>query len=294
VFDDDLKSNVRLVDPPPPYLLAVGCDLGLPASGGEIKVRANGRPVRVTTRPRETPVEVAARFVEAAEQAGLEAVVSPNPRVNQGALRSADVLFRSAGGKLVTLESEVGGPSTDRTLSACIGRVDFSDGLTHFGDLDASAGTLEERTLLKAVQDADPSTIDVVIVPSFSRSGRIGESFIDADGSSVRNVVIVDRAGIRAGARSFALAHELGHILLDMPGHPDDYGVDRPWALMDADAADPSIFGPRRLPVDDCERAVRQSGPDAPIPLLTPWPLVRPSDSPQSSQSTPRFTREAR
>jgi hypothetical protein len=86
--------------------------------------------------------------------------------------------------------------------------------------------------------------------------------------------VILDRAGIRAGARSYALAHELGHILLDMPGHPDDYGVDQPTLLMDADAADPTIFGPRRLSVSECERAITQSGPSAPTPLLAEWPLI--------------------
>jgi hypothetical protein len=43
---------------------------------------------------------------------------------------------------------------------------------------------------------------------------------------------------------------------------------------MDADAADSSIFGPRRLSVAECERAVLQSGPGAPLPLLEPWPLV--------------------
>jgi hypothetical protein len=58
-----------------------------------------------------------------------------------------------------------------------------------------------------------------------------------------------------------------------MPGHPDDFGVDRPWVLMDADAADPSIFGPRRLPLADCERAIVQSGPASPLPLLEAWPL---------------------
>ncbi len=72
------------------------------------------------------------------------------------------------------------------------------------------------------------------------------------------------------------LSHELGHVLLDMPGHPDDYGVDQPTALMDADATDPSIFGPRRLSIDECERALRQRGPAARVPLLEPWPLVRP------------------
>jgi hypothetical protein len=43
---------------------------------------------------------------------------------------------------------------------------------------------------------------------------------------------------------------------------------------MDADAADPSIFGPRRLSLEECERAVRQSGPQTAIPLLTTWPLT--------------------
>jgi hypothetical protein len=42
---------------------------------------------------------------------------------------------------------------------------------------------------------------------------------------------------------------------------------------MDADVADATIFGPRRLSVSDCERAVAQSGPAALVPLLTPVPL---------------------
>jgi hypothetical protein len=165
--------------------------------------------------------------------------------------------------------------SSDPTLDVCLGEVDLADGLEHFTDFDAVAGTVEERSLVKAFDDGDPTTIEVFVIPNFAHSGRIGESFIYADGSSMRNVVIIDRAAVRAGARSFALAHELGHILLDMPGHPDDYGVDQPSTLMDADAADPTIFGPRRLSVEDCERALRQSGPNAPVPLLPSWPLYR-------------------
>ena len=45
------------------------------------------------------------------------------------------------------------------------------------------------------------------------------------------------------------IAHELGHVLLQVAGHPDDFGSDLPTSLMDADAADSSIFGPRRLSV---------------------------------------------
>ena len=73
---------------------------------------------------------------------------------------------------------------------------------------------------------------------------------------------------------SFALSHELGHVLLDDPGHPDDFGADTPTRLMDADAANGSAYGPRRLLVSECVRAIRQSGPAAPVPLLTPWPLA--------------------
>ena len=137
------------------------------------------------------------------------------------------------------------------------------------------AGTLEERTLLKAIDDGDPTTIEVVVVPLFAGGGRIGESFIGSDLSSVRNVVLLDRAGIRARKSSLTLAHELGHVLMDLPGHPDDFGPDTPTLLMDSDAADPSPFGPRRITVDECARVLRQSGPQARVPLLLPWPIGR-------------------
>ncbi len=276
-FGPEARVHVDVVDPPPRYLLALGCDLGVPASGGQVAFRIDGAPVHVETLAGEAPIEVAETVARAVEAAGFRAVVSSNARISPGALRTADVLVRRKNGDMVDLSPVPSEPlSTDPALSACLGDVDLADGLEHFDDLDAAAGTVEERTLVKAYADDDPKTIEVFVIPSFSKTGRIGESFIDADGSGIQNVVIVDRAGIRAGARSYALAHELGHVLLDMPGHPDDFGVDRPWSLMDADAADGTIFGPRRLSVEDCERAVRQSGPGAAIPLLTPWPLYTP------------------
>lgn len=269
---DDLE--IQVVDPPPPFLLGIGCDLGLPASGGELRFRANGEVIRVLTQRFDTPSAVAERVRAQLAAAGFRAVVSANAKIARGALRTADVLVHDAKGNPARLERLPEHPlSSDATLAACIGDVDLSDGLTHFSDYDAAAGTIEERTLIKAFDDGDPTTIELFVIPSFARSGRIGESFIYADGASVRNAVIIDRAGIRAGARSHTLAHEIGHILLDMPGHPDDYGVDMPSTLMDADAADATIFGPRRLSVEECERALRQSGPGTPAPLLTPWPL---------------------
>ena len=276
------EVEIRVVDPPPPFLLGVGCDLGLPASGGELRFKVNGEVIRVPTRRSDTPSAVAERVRGALGAAGFRAVVSANAKITRGALRTADVLVYDAKGSLARLERLPDHPlSSDATLAVCLGDVDLSDGLTHFSDYDAAAGTIEERTLIKAFDDGDPTTIELFVIPSFARSGRIGESFIYADGASVRNAVIVDRAGIRAGARSHTLAHEIGHILLDMPGHPDDYGVDMPSTLMDADAADATIFGPRRLSVAECERALLQSGHGTPAPLLTPWPLY---ESPRAAR----------
>jgi hypothetical protein len=276
-FGPEPEADIRIVDPPPTHLVALGCDVGLPSSGGEIRLRVDGRDVRADLRPRMTPRAAARSVARALEQAGFAAHVSENARIEPGADRTADVLVRRRDGQFAVLERPADGRvTTDATMTACLGGVDLSDGLDHFVDVDAPAGTVEERALVKAFDDGNPSVIKVFMIPSFAGGGRIGESFIYADRSSVRNVVIEDRAGIRADRASFALAHELGHILLDMPGHPDDYGVDLPTLLMDSDAADPSAFGPRRLTLAECARAYRQSGPRAPVPLLSAWPLPPP------------------
>ena len=293
-FGPPAELDVRVVDPPPPHLIAVGCDHGFPASGGAIHVRVDGRDVKVPILAGMRP-SAAARVVAASiSAAGFAATVSDNPAIGAGAFGSADVLVRRKSGALATIDVPASGPlSTDATLTACLGRVDLEDGLQHFGDVDAIAGTVEERALIKAFDDGDPSTIEIFLLPSFAGGGRIGESFISADGGSVRNVLLEDRAGIRAGRASFALAHELGHILLDDPGHPDDFGVDTPTRLMDADAASSSAFGPRRLLVEECARAVRQSGPSAPVPLLRSWPLG-PLGARGASSSTARAGRPVR
>lgn len=269
------ELDVAVVDPPKPHLLALGCDHGLPASGGLVRVRVEGREVKIALTAGMKPRAAAHAVAAAIGAAGFTARVSENPTIGAGAFGSADVLVRRRDGALASIEAPASGPlSTDPTLRACIGRVDLEDGLQHFGDVDAIAGTVEERALIKAFDDGDPSSIEVFIVPSFAGGGRIGESFISADGGAIRNVLIEDRAGIRADRASFALAHELGHVLLDDPGHPDDFGADTPTRLMDADAANASIYGPRRLLVDECARAVRQSGPRAPVSILRPWPLT--------------------
>lgn len=269
-----LNPDVQVVDPPEPHRLVLGCQGGRPASGGVLAFRAGSQPVQLRTGAGQTPTQVAWSLVKQLQRAGLRAWISGNAPVGPGSLRSVDVLVESSRGTPVALSLDPDRPpSTDQTLPLCLGPLNFATGLEHFTDYDSSAGTVEERSLISAFDDGDPSTIEVLVIPRFSGSGRIGESFIRADGSGLRNAIILDRTAIESRNRSFALAHELGHILLDVPGHPDDYGVDTSSDLMDADASDDTIFGPRRLSLKNCERVVRQSGPLAPIPLLRPWPF---------------------
>ncbi len=266
--------NIAVVDPPPSHLLAIGCDLGLPASGGALRFTVDGRAFSLDVPRGALPDAVARRAAALLARAGFDPIVSDNAVVGSGVYGTSDVLVRRPNGALAEVRPPVSGAlSSDATLRACVGRVDLDDGLQHFGDGDAIAGTVEERTLIKAFDDGDPSTIEVYLIPGFGGGGRIGESFIFADGGGIRNAVIEDRAALRADRASFALAHELGHVLLDEPGHPDDFGVDTPTRLMDADSVNGSAYGPRRLLLDECARALRQSGPQAPSSVLTPWPL---------------------
>ncbi len=267
--------EVTTVDPPGPWLLALGCGAGLSASGGELRFSVDGRELVVPLPAGTTAKSAARRVAGLLEKRGLSVVVSENGLSTAGARAPVDVLVRRKNKKRATITLPASGViSTDPTFEACIGRANLEDGLQHFGDADAVAGTLEERALVKAYEDGDPSTLDVFVVPSFGGDARIGESFIFADSGAVKNTVIVDRAGFRAHRASFTLAHEIGHVLLDQPGHPDDFGADTPTRLMDADAVNPTAFGPRRLELGECARALRQSGDTTPSNLLLPWPLA--------------------
>jgi hypothetical protein len=289
-FGAGRSADVGVVDPPPPMLLAVGCDVGAPASGGIVRFEVDGRTVEVKTEPGTSPSGVARVVARAIERAGFSATVSDSPPIGAATYGTSDVLVRRANGApavispsskpLIGATDAPGGRlSTDASIGVCIGHVDLEDGLSHFTDANAIAGTLEERTLIKAFDDGDPSTIELYVVPSFGGDSRIGESFIFADEGAIKDVVIEDRASLRADRASFTLAHEIGHVLLDQPGHPDDFGLDTPTRLMDADSVNASAFGPRRLTVAECERVVRQSGPGSLPRLLSPWPTVHPRGS---------------
>jgi hypothetical protein len=262
------NSSIDVVDPPASAIVEIGCGIGQPASGGQLRLGLGTRSVVLETHAGDSPASVALRLADAVKEGVTAPRVFENERATADALSTAELLLEGrAAGRALSASS------TDPTLSVCVGRVDLNDGLTHFADGDAFSGTLEERALLRGLDDGDARTVEVVVVPSFERGERIGESFIVSPGSSLPNAVIIDRTAIAAGARSFALAHELGHVLLAMPGHPDDFGVDQSWSLMDSDVADATIFGPRRLSLQDCRRALTQTGPASLVPILEPLPL---------------------
>lgn len=257
------RTTFKVVDPPRGQLLALGCGLGQPAAGGRIRLQRGNKRIEVVTHPGESPASAAGRLALALGGAKPPPVFE-NARASGEAVPSADVWLN-----VEPVRALENAPlSSDPTLPLCLGEVDFDDGLAHFSDSDAFVGTVEERALLRAFDDGDASTVELLVVPRFDSGERIGESFIVSTGSSLSSSVVIDRGAVSAGARSFALAHELGHVFLAMPGHPDDFSVDQSWSLMDSDVADATIFGPRRLSLPDCERAVVQAGPSALVPVL--------------------------
>jgi len=270
---DPARADVVVVDPPTGTLLAIGDEDGLAAyGGGAIRFRANDVLIDAgSTRPGAAPVETALLIATALGRAGFLPRVTENPPTELGAGRSADVLARDAQGLLVTYSREGAPPlSSDTRQSVLIGSVNLADGLAEFNNMTASAGSLEERALIKSLSDDDPTTIDLFIVNRFTFGTRQGEAFIENGGGPISNVVVLDRIGLRQLHTAFTLPHEVGHILLNQPYHPDNVGPDAPWRLMDSDSNLGSVIGPKRLTWDECLRARSQSADSLPALLTAP------------------------
>ncbi|MDD9937240.1 MAG: hypothetical protein OXT09_26765 [Myxococcales bacterium] len=264
------ETAVAIEDPPGATLLAVADGDGLPAAGGGlIRFRVNGRPVPpIATTAGATPERTASLIARALEAAGFSASVTVNPKTVFGTGASADVLVRARDGSLVKIAPVPGVPlSSDARQRLSIGEVDLGDGLGEFDNMTATSGTLEERTLIKALSDRDASTIDLFIVNRFTHGTRQGEAFIEASEGPIVNTVVLDRNGLRQRQTAWTMAHEIGHVLLNQPLHPDNVGPDRPYLLMDSDNNRGTVNGPKRLSDADCQRVRHESGVEA-IPAL--------------------------
>ncbi len=269
------KEGFKLAPTPAGSLLVIGCEGRSKSQGGQLALKVADEDIIVRTQRNEGPQVVALNLSLALKRAGFSVKRYTTPLVASEADSVVDILVKGPRGDWLEIRPLNDTVSNDPGLGACISNVDLSDGLHHFRDSTSARGTREERSLIRQLQDDDPATIEVIVIPEFAGAGRIGESFLDRFGSSIENIIILDRAGLRASTRSMTLAHELGHLLLDMPGHPDDFGVDRPAQLMDADASDASIFGPRRLSLAQCQRALLQSGPGGLNELIKAHPFTQ-------------------
>lgn len=270
-FGPPEAAEVRAVDPPPSALLSVADLDGLPTRrGSKVTFRVNERRVGpVELEAGSTPERSATAIARAVRRSGFRASVTTNPRAELGAGMSADIVVRDARGVLASLTADAQAPlTTDPQQTLAIGSVDLSDGLDEFDNTLAVTGTLEERTLVKLLADEDPTTIDVFLINRFVNRARQGEAFIEADGSAMANTLIFDRNAVRFERQAWVQAHELGHVLLDEAFHPDNIGIDRPWLLMDADARQGRVTGPKRISDAECAKARRRSGPGAHPVLL--------------------------
>lgn len=274
-FGDPAQVAMEIVDPPGPTLLSISDRDGLPAKGGgALTFEVDGQPIGpISTRAGASPLETGRDVVRAVTAAGFVATLTENLKTRYGAGASADVLIQRRNSDFVTLAAKTGIPlSTDARQKLSIGAVDLGDGLREFDNATAQVGTLEERTLIKALADDDPTTIDLFVVNRFEFATRQGEAFIASGQGPIANAVIIDRNGLRQAPLAWTLAHELGHVLLDDPMHPDNVGPDRPWLLMDADNGRGTVNGPKRLRPEECAR-VRRVSESAGAPLLGPYDL---------------------
>ncbi len=248
------EIGVRVADPPGPCLLAVGERFGLPSSGGHVRLMVDGRRLGPWKVGGEyTPAQTARLLGRHLEDAGFRVERYDNARVSSFAHATADLLVRRADGTPARLGPWPGEPlSTDASQSLDIGAVDLSDGIDAYDDLTADSGSLEERTLLRALSDGHPETIDVIVVNRFT-SPRQGESFLPSGTAAAGGAVVLDINALARARQSYTLSHELGHVLLDDLGHPDDNGEEDTSLLMHSRSSS-ALDGPKRIPEAECDR----------------------------------------
>jgi hypothetical protein len=246
--------EIAIADPPGPCLLAVGGPIGLPSAGGEVRLTVDGNrlgPLKVGAG--YTPLETARILSRVLERAGFLVEMSVNARANNAAFETADLVVRRADGDLAELGSWDEQPlTTDPLQPLAIGAVRLDDGLEPYGPNSLRAGTLEERTLVKALASGERKAVEIFVVSRLTGSRKQGESFVASNGSSVRDVAIVDLRALGRARQAYTLAHEVGHVLLDDLGHPDGRGDRRTFLLMHSRSSS-AVGGPRRLTPAQCD-----------------------------------------
>ena len=249
------EEDVVIADPPGPCLLSVGEQYGLPSLGGEVRLMIDGRKLGPWNIAGDlTPEQTAQALVRHIEDAGFKPELTVGLRGPTDAFARADLLVRREDGTLAEIGRWPHEPlTTDSMQSIDIGMVLLDDGLESYGVNEINMGTLEERTLLRALSNKDPGTVEIFIVNRFEGSRKQGESFIASPAGTLGNAAILDWRALGRSRTAYTFAHELGHLLLGDLSHPDSRGDRRTWLLMHSRASS-AVGGPNRITEDQCTR----------------------------------------
>jgi hypothetical protein len=249
------NTQVQVADPPSSGLIAVGERFGLPSEGGVVRLMVDGEslgPWKVGSE--YAPAQTARLLGHYIEDAGFRVERVENRKISSFTHPTADLVVTRADGSPAEVTAWPGEPlSTDPMQSLEIGAVDLSDGIDAYDDSTAHTGTLEERTLVRILEDGDPRTIDVFIINRFDTPARQGESFLRSGSVTDSGAVVLDLSALARARQSYTLSHELGHVLLDDLGHPDARGEDNPFLLMHSRSSS-AIDGPKRISAAECQK----------------------------------------
>ena len=247
------EMDIVIADPPGPCMLSVGEKYGLPSSGGEVRLTIDGGKLGPWNISGElTPEQTARALIRYIENAGFRTELTVGVRGSTDAFAQADLLVRRADGTLAEIGRWPHKPlTTDSMQSIDIGMVRLDDGLESYGVNEINMGTLEERTLLRALSNKEPGTVEIFIVNWFEGSRKQGESFIASPAGTLGDAAILDWRALGRARTAYTFTHELGHLLLGDLSHPDSRGDRRTWLLMHSRASS-AVGGPNRITEEQC------------------------------------------
>lgn len=249
------EVDIVIADPPGPCLLSVGEKYGLPSSGGEVRLMIDGGKLGPWNIAGDlTPEQTARVLFRYIENAGFRPELTVGIRGPADAFARADLLVRRGDGTPAEIRRwPHESLTTDSMQSIDIGIVRLDDGLESYGVNEINMGTLEERTLIRALSSKEPGTVEIFIVNRFEGSHKQGESFIASPAGTLGDTAILDWRALGRARTAYTFAHELGHLLLGDLSHPDSRGDRRTWLLMHSRASS-AVGGPRRITEEQCVR----------------------------------------
>ena len=243
-------------------MLAVGARNGLLSTGGMVRLRIDDGDVGPwKVGEGYTPEETARLLAGHLEAEGYRVELFTPPRAPSRAHGSADLVVRRVDGSSAKIAVPLEAPlTTEKSQSLEIGRLDLEDGLDSYDANTRASGTVEERVLLRATgrPGENRKVVKIFFINRFADVSRQGESIAKADVGGIGTVIVDSRALMRA-RQAYTLAHELGHLLLGDPGHPDDEEAGGTWKLMHSSSSS-AVDGPRWIAGDECEKMRRFEG----------------------------------